>query len=117
MQEYSPRDPLAEFWRGEITIRKLRVMVEHLPPDSAHARAHHGNSWRDQEFMLAQIGDTLSVLTEITRVVNSENEQFRQPTPFKRPGDEKRAKKAAKQLERETRALRKTISQLLPEER
>ena len=30
---------MAEFWRGEITLRKLRVLVENLPKDSP-ARWH-----------------------------------------------------------------------------
>lgn len=28
------RDVMAEYWRGEITLRKLRVLAEYLPEDS-----------------------------------------------------------------------------------
>lgn len=35
LQAYSPRDPLAEYLRGEITLRKLRVMVEAIPIDAS----------------------------------------------------------------------------------
>lgn len=34
MQAYPGRDPIAEFFRGQITLRKLRVMTEYLPENS-----------------------------------------------------------------------------------
>ena len=31
-EQYSPRDPIAEYWRGEITLRALAVLVRGLKP-------------------------------------------------------------------------------------
>lgn len=33
---------LAAYWRGEITLRKLRVLIEYLPADSPVYWHHHG---------------------------------------------------------------------------
>lgn len=48
---YAPRDPLAQYLRGRITTRQLRVLVEGLPPDSAFHRAQRENDWTDLEWM------------------------------------------------------------------
>ncbi|WP_052377492.1 hypothetical protein [Bifidobacterium bombi] len=31
-EQYSPRDPIAEYWRGDITLRALAVLVRGLKP-------------------------------------------------------------------------------------
>lgn len=53
MQVYAPRDPLAEYLRGEISLRKLRVMVEGIPltPETPVGRAVLG-PWGDRDRML-----------------------------------------------------------------
>lgn len=44
---------LAEYWRGEITLRKLRVLIEGLPPDSAaHRAVTDGQLWTWREWLL-----------------------------------------------------------------
>lgn len=65
MAEYAPRDPLAEYLAGKITLRKLRVMIEHLPPGSAWHRAR-GGPWRDTESLLWSIESRLRDLTVAT---------------------------------------------------
>ena len=65
MQVYAPRDPLAEYLAGRITLRKLRVMIEHLPPGSAWHRATAG-PWRDVESLLWSIESRLRDLTVAT---------------------------------------------------
>lgn len=65
MATYAPRDPLAEYLAGRITLRKLRVMIEHLPPDSAWHRAR-GGPWRDTESLLWSIESRLRDLTVAT---------------------------------------------------
>ena len=42
---------MAAFHRGEVTLRKLRVLIEHLPEDNpVHWHHHDGHQWtvRDQ---------------------------------------------------------------------
>lgn len=53
------RDPLAEFLRGEITMRALRTLVKCLPTDSALSRAANGTDWRDLEYILHDIDSLL----------------------------------------------------------
>lgn len=44
---------LARFWRGEITLRKLRVLIENLPPLNARAaQQNDGVWWTDQHSLL-----------------------------------------------------------------
>lgn len=49
---YSPRDPIAEFLRGEISCRQLRVLGQGLPETSAVVRAARGSSWTDTDYLL-----------------------------------------------------------------
>lgn len=65
---YSPRDPIAEFLRGEISARQLRVLAEGLPPDSAFHRAHRENDWSDADWIAR---DTNSVLRALLHAVQS----------------------------------------------
>lgn len=61
MQTYAPRDPLAEFLRGDITLRKLRIMVEGIPTDTPTTpigRAING-PWGDIHRLLHVTGEAL----------------------------------------------------------
>ncbi len=54
---------LADLWRGELTLRRLSVLVEHLPADSALLRlgmppTAHG--WGVSEFLLADVFQALT---------------------------------------------------------
>lgn len=89
MQTYPGRDPLGEYWRGEITLRQLRVMCEHLPPDSAVHRAARGHAWLEQEYLLAEVADAVRTLAAITVAVNSKRpKSVKMPQPLPRPVDE-----------------------------
>lgn len=47
---------MGAYWRGEISARQLRVLVEHLPPRSAYGRARHeGQEWGNVEALLWRI--------------------------------------------------------------
>lgn len=47
---------LAAYWRGEITLRKLRVYIENLDPDSAPYRTQtDGEKWTWTEWLLWQM--------------------------------------------------------------
>ena len=74
---YAPRDPLAEYLDGRITLRKLRVMIEHLPPGSALHRALYG-PWGDAERLLhavANDGRALLTLTSNIQAAKAKQEQ------------------------------------------
>lgn len=52
---YAPRDPIAEFILGRISLRMLRVLIEQLPKESALVRAVRGHDWGDAEWILHDI--------------------------------------------------------------
>ncbi|GAA2971333.1 hypothetical protein [Streptomyces enissocaesilis] len=101
MHHYSPRDPLAEYFRGEITLRKLRVMVEGLGPNGALARAATGHTWTQETYALVDMRDLLA--DHFVAFLNAHRPEERSPLPYPerswRPGDpspEQKAKRDAK---------------------
>ncbi len=53
---------LADLYRGELSLRRLSVLIAHLPPDSATVRAS-GNTppgWGVGEYLLADLFHTLT---------------------------------------------------------
>jgi hypothetical protein len=68
----------------------LRVLVEHLPPDGATARANNGHSWRQSDYAAADSRDLLALL--LTAFVNANRDPQKGsplpwPKPSWRPGD------------------------------
>lgn len=86
---YGPGGPVAAFWRGEITLRWLRIMVEGLPPDGAVARAAAGNHWTQRDWAAADSRDLLELLfIAFANVHRGEKGQpIPWPEPSWRPGD------------------------------
>lgn len=68
-----------------MTLRRLRVLVQHLPPDSAVARAMRKTYWTDQEYLLAHVVDHLAFSRYEFAKANGGNPK--EPEPTKRPGD------------------------------
>ncbi|MFJ2113124.1 MULTISPECIES: hypothetical protein [unclassified Streptomyces] len=86
---YGRGGPLAAFWRGEITLRLLRVLVEGLPPDGALARASAGHPWTQLDWSAADTRDLLELLfIAFANVHRGEKAQpIPWPEPSWRPGD------------------------------
>lgn len=87
MQVYAPRDPLAEYLCGEITFRKLRVMVEAVPldPSTPIGRVISG-PWSDTDRLLHVVASVLKTLNasyyNLNRPKGSEASRPEQvPTP------------------------------------
>ncbi len=55
---YAPRDPIAEYWQGRITLRHLRVLVQHMPAGNALER-ELGEGWCELEWLTHDVGDML----------------------------------------------------------
>lgn len=54
---------LVDLWRGQLTLRRLHVLIEHLPPESATARAQIDGplaSWSLTDALLGRLVDELS---------------------------------------------------------
>lgn len=58
---------VCDFWRGKLSLRRLRVLIEHLPTDSATLRALAGidsqlASWSLSDLLLGRLIDETSLL-------------------------------------------------------
>lgn len=93
---------VGEFWRGEISLRMLRVAVENLPSGSAVHRKARKYEWSQSDELAASAVDQLMVLRWMYASVNREKDtpapQF--PDLFPRPWqaeelERKRAEDAA----------------------
>ncbi|CAM3624598.1 hypothetical protein GCM10009799_05930 [Nocardiopsis rhodophaea] len=49
------RIELADLWRGRLTLRRLAVLVRHLPTDSATYRALGGDGWTLGNYLQADL--------------------------------------------------------------
>lgn len=97
-------------------MRQLRVMIEHLPPDSALHRAARGHSWQDQEYLQATIADSVRTLAAITVAVNSKRPQsVKMPKPLPRPVDEVEEQKKAEAEAEATAVYEDLVSALTPQ--
>jgi hypothetical protein len=84
------RDPLAEFYRGDITARALRVLIDGLPPTSAYANAVQGHTWRDTELILHQVDWQLRQLNaHISNLFRPDGTDPIQPEPLATPFDDR----------------------------
>lgn len=88
---------MADYWRGDITLRKLRALVEYLPPESAWARLMRGHDWVSTNYQIADLHDELRGQIALMVARWTESHQFKEPAPVPRPGvltpeDERRTK-------------------------
>lgn len=78
---------IAAYWRGEITLRKLRVYIEGLPPVNARQRHLAGHHWTDETSLLAVLADRLAENTAITAKFSGNAKNVEMPKPLPRPWD------------------------------
>jgi hypothetical protein len=81
---YGPGGPLAAYWRGEISLRWLRVMVEHLPTDGALARAAAGHDWAHRDYAAWDTRDLVELLLVAFLNANRDPDKS-QPLPYPKP--------------------------------
>ncbi|RLL68133.1 hypothetical protein [Streptomyces sp. Z26] len=100
-------DPIGDFYRGDITLRRLRVLIEGLPPDGALGRAASGHAWTLADMRDADTLDVLGRLFVATYNANRAESapELPWPDPVPRPGDPT-PKQKAKAAKREKRAAR-----------
>lgn len=78
------------------------------------ARRQAGSHWQDSDFILAEIGDTVRLLLELTRAANSDDNTVHTPELIPRPGDEKRRRAERRERRAAVVKLNSLIDQLLP---
>jgi hypothetical protein len=75
-----------------LSSRRLSVLVQHLPRDSATARELHGESadWSVTDYLLASVVDQLAEANWMFATVNrdEDSEPLEFPEAVPRPGDE-----------------------------
>lgn len=82
-------DPIGAFWRGEITLRRLRVLVEHLPPGGAYYRAVQGHGWVEEHYLLADLIDAENgTATAVYRGAAGKGKRVPNPRRYPRPGQD-----------------------------
>lgn len=70
MQAYPGQgNPLMDALKGLISVRQLRVMIEHLPRPNAITREIVGNEWSDHEWFIWDIDSQLRKLN--TNFINA----------------------------------------------
>ncbi|MEU8616689.1 hypothetical protein [Streptomyces sp. NPDC048623] len=81
---------LLDWYRGDLSSRRLTVLVKHLPQDGAVQREIHGESaeWSLSDHLLAAAVDHLAVANWMFQCVNSDEDgdQPEFPKPVPRPG-------------------------------
>ncbi|MFJ1597741.1 hypothetical protein [Streptomyces sp. NPDC088261] len=82
---------LLDWHRGRLSSRRLAVLVQHLPRDSAVARELHGESadWSVTEYLLAHVADQLAEANWMFATVNRDEDAdpLEFPSPIPRPGE------------------------------
>lgn len=90
---------LLDLWRGALSWRRLRVLIDMLPPASAYWRARHGaGDWTVTEYMLADLFD----VSAAANWQRAGDPKARKPKAYPRPGVQE-AKESA--IERAARAM------------
>ena len=86
------RVDLLDYYRGKLSPRRLRVLVQHLPRESALVRALHGDAaeWGLAEHLLAGAVDEIAVGNWLFVSANSDEhaDPPERPRPVPRPGVE-----------------------------
>ncbi len=81
---------LLGWYRGELSSRRLAVLVRHLPRDSAFRLAHEGEAagWSLGDQLLAAVVDHLAVANWMFASVNRDEDEAppEPPQPVPRPG-------------------------------
>lgn len=108
---YSPRNPIQEYWRGEITLRHLRVLIEGLPPDSYVTRAARGNHWGEREWLLYDVSSQLRILNvTVHNALSEKSDVIRDveflPTPNDEPAEVAEEVSAQQRADMESAAAR-----------
>ncbi|MGA4843793.1 hypothetical protein [Streptomyces sp. G45] len=81
---------LLDWHRGELSSRRLAVLVRHLPRDSAFRYAHEGEAahWSLTDHLLAAVVDHLAIANWMFASVNRDEDEAapEPPRPVPRPG-------------------------------
>ncbi|MGW0698732.1 hypothetical protein ACWD0A_05215 [Streptomyces sp. NPDC002867] len=81
---------LLDWYRGDLSSRRVAVLIKHLPSDSAVQRELHGEAaeWSVSDHLLAAAVDHLAVANWMFASVNTgeDDDAPEPPTPVPRPG-------------------------------
>lgn len=80
---YYPGQDVAHWWQGDLSSRRLLLMIEHLPEDSATWKARRGDRWSESTHILAYMADHVVFMR-----AEAQGEGGMRPKPLPRPTDE-----------------------------
>ncbi|QVJ00324.1 hypothetical protein KGD82_16305 [Nocardiopsis eucommiae] len=99
-----------------MSLRQLRVLIEHLPPTSAWHRERRGHSWTAETYLLAVIGDAVREHATYTVAVNSKNPRsVKKPDPLPRPVDHAEEERKAREDRERATAFAQMVGRLTPD--
>lgn len=84
---------LLDMWRGELSPRRVALLVRALPRDSATRQAMDADNppWGPTDYLLADIFDAIQYLTRAVQAGYA-RKLPPEPKPYPRPGSQKRKK-------------------------
>ncbi|MFE7462249.1 hypothetical protein ACWFMI_25360 [Nocardiopsis terrae] len=101
---------------GRVSLRQLRVLIEHLPPSSAYHRQVRGHSWSDDTYLLAVIADAVRDHATVTVAVNSKHpKSVKRPEPMPRPTDQAEEARKAAEAEAAQKAFKGMVARMTPD--
>lgn len=87
LQAYAPRDPLREYFQGRVSLRQLRVMIEHLPLNAPAYRAAAGHAWTDETLLMHDVSSQLRVLNaSLANLFRGKEDPITEPEFLPAPG-------------------------------
>lgn len=84
---YYPSQDVAHWWQGDLSSRRLALMIEHLPEDSATWKSRRDNPWTEATHLLAYIGDQVHFMRADAQVIGGAENPMK-PERLPRPGEE-----------------------------
>jgi len=90
---YYPGQDVAHWWQGVLSSRRLALMIEHLPEDSATWKARRDDRWGELLHIMAYLADNVAFLrADAQKIGGVENPM--KPERLPRPGDEETVENA-----------------------
>lgn len=77
---------LLDLWRGKLTLRRVKVVIDNLGPGSALHRAVSGTAWTDTDYLLAHVIDAERLALWQRSNEGAKNPSAK-PSPYLRPGE------------------------------
>lgn len=87
-------------WRGEVSLRRVRVLIDTLGPGSALLRAFsEDDGWGITDFLIAHLID----VAQVGNWLQTDTKKSKRPKRFPRPADNRKTQEINDERERRAR--------------